>query len=145
VPNIASVLKEEIARVARKEARAETEKLKRASVQYRSEIAALKRRVAELERGLSLTAKVARKNAGSQPLGEEVRQVRFGARGLHALRQRLELSAPALGRLLGVSAQTIYNWEAGTTLPGPEQIAAIAILRKAGKREISARLSELGR
>jgi hypothetical protein len=39
VPNIASVLKEEIARVARKEVRSETENLKKASAQYRSEIA----------------------------------------------------------------------------------------------------------
>jgi len=42
--NIESVLKEEITRLARKEIRKETEGLKKASAQYRTEIAALKRR-----------------------------------------------------------------------------------------------------
>jgi len=41
--NIASLLKSEISRIARKEVRAETQTLKKASAQYRSDIAALKR------------------------------------------------------------------------------------------------------
>lgn len=45
--NIASFLKSEISRIARKEIRAETETLKKASSQYRSDIAALKRRLVE--------------------------------------------------------------------------------------------------
>ncbi|MDO8755990.1 MAG: hypothetical protein Q7J71_01020, partial [Polaromonas sp.] len=53
VPNIATVLKAEISRVARKDARAETQPLKKASSQYRSDIAALKRRVLALEKQLS--------------------------------------------------------------------------------------------
>jgi len=47
--NIASVLKDEIARVARKEIRRETSSLKKASTGYRSQIAALKRQLLELE------------------------------------------------------------------------------------------------
>ncbi len=45
----ANQLKNEIARLAKKEVRAETQALKKASAQYRSEIAALKRRIAGLE------------------------------------------------------------------------------------------------
>jgi hypothetical protein len=52
MPNIASVLKDEISRISRKEIRRETSSLKKSSTSYRSEIAALKRRVQELERGL---------------------------------------------------------------------------------------------
>jgi hypothetical protein len=52
MPNIATILKEEIARVARKEVRRETTALKKAAATYRSEIAALKRRAAETERQL---------------------------------------------------------------------------------------------
>ena len=40
--NIAAVLKEEISRLSRKETRGETASLKKASAQYRAEIAALK-------------------------------------------------------------------------------------------------------
>jgi hypothetical protein len=44
--NIATALKSEISRVARKEVRAETLQLKKQSAHYRSQIAALKRQVA---------------------------------------------------------------------------------------------------
>jgi N-acetylneuraminic acid mutarotase len=50
MPNIASVLKEEILRLARKEARSETNALKKASAQYRRDIAALKRQITDLQR-----------------------------------------------------------------------------------------------
>ncbi|WP_243294479.1 hypothetical protein [Geothrix mesophila] len=50
MPDIASVLKSEILRLARKEVRNEIENLKRASAQYRSEIAQLRRLVEQLER-----------------------------------------------------------------------------------------------
>ena len=50
--NIATVLKEEISRIARKEIKRETSSLKKSSTTHRSEIAALKRRVQELERQL---------------------------------------------------------------------------------------------
>ncbi len=48
--NFASELKSEISRIARKEIRAEILALKKASAQYRTDIAALKRRIAEQDR-----------------------------------------------------------------------------------------------
>lgn len=50
MPNIAAVLKEEIARIARREMKSETEKLKNASTQYRIQIAELKRHVHALQK-----------------------------------------------------------------------------------------------
>ncbi len=49
MPNIATVLKAEIARVARKELRSQTDSLKKSLASHRTEIAALKKRVRELE------------------------------------------------------------------------------------------------
>ena len=143
MPNIASVLKEEIARVARKEVRSETEKLKKSSAQYRSDIAALKRRVATLEQQVSrLDKNVAKKTTvPAAPVADS--WVRFSAKGFSTQRQRLGLSAADMGTLLGVSVQTIYNWEAGNTSPRGQQMSAIAAVRDMGKREASARLSEL--
>ena len=43
MPNIAAVLKEEITRLARKEAKSQVAPLKMANAQYRRDIAALKR------------------------------------------------------------------------------------------------------
>ena len=142
MPNIASVLKEEIMRLARKELRSETESLKKASALYRSEIATLKRRASALEKQLAhLGKKVVGKGEGHEAVAPESR-VRFSAKGLNSRRQKLGLSAGDMGALLGVSAQTIYNWEAGTTRPRGPQVEAIAALRAMGKRQILAKLQE---
>src|SRR5664279_3783733 len=50
MPNIAAILKIEISRVARKEVRGEVLAIKKAVSAHRSEIAAQKRRIHELER-----------------------------------------------------------------------------------------------
>lgn len=143
MPNIASVLKEEIVRLARKELRQETEGLKKASAQYRSEIAALKRRVTALEKQVSRVDKRAPGKTtaeGATPAGTSVR---FSAKGLATQRGRLGLSAADMGTLLSVSAQTIYNWEAGSTRPREPQVAAIAALRGIGKKQAGERLKVL--
>jgi DNA-binding transcriptional regulator YiaG len=45
-----------------------------------------------------------------------------------------------MGTLVGVSAQTIYNWEAGKSRPRQQQLAALAAVRGMGKRQIKERL-----
>lgn len=142
MPNITSVLKNEITRLARKELRAETEGMRKASAQYRSDIAALKRRIADLEKLVSRLEKSAPKSAPKEePEGNA--RVRVSAKGLRALRQRLGLSASGLGTLIGVTAQTVYNWEAESSRPRKQQVTALAGLRGVGKREAAERLAQL--
>jgi DNA-binding transcriptional regulator YiaG len=45
--------------------------------------------------------------------------------------------------LVGVSAQTIYNWEAEKSRPRASQLTAIVAVRGLGKRQAKARLQEL--
>lgn len=138
--NIASFLKAEISRIARKEIRAETQTLKKASTQYRSDIAALKRRIAEQDR---LIAKLRKSKAASVAVepGKEGPQLRFRADGFASLRKKLGLSAADMGKLLGVSLQTIYHWEKGQSKPRASQLQGIAEVRKLGKRGAAARLA----
>ncbi|MDO8278934.1 MAG: helix-turn-helix transcriptional regulator [Burkholderiaceae bacterium] len=143
MPNIASVLKDEIARVARKEMRAETQRLKKASAQYRSTIATLKRRLAALEKQVARLGKTGRRAAVAAPAESDAIRVRFSAKGLIALRRRLGLSAPQAATLLGVSAQSIYKWEDGKNRPRASQLPAIASLRSMGKKQAAARLSAI--
>ena len=138
--NIASVLKDEIVRLARKEVRKEVEGLKKASVHYRTEIAGLKRRVAELEKKHVRLEKKAPKQVIPEAEGEGTARHRFSAQRFAAQRQKLGVSAGAMGTLLGVSAQSVYNWEAGKSRPRQQQLAAIAALRKLGKRKAEALL-----
>lgn len=141
MPNLAALLKSEISRIARKEVRAETQAFKKASAQYRADIAALKRRIASLESSLKKLGKtglVSRKAAeASTP-----QSLRFRVGGFAALRKKLGLSAAEMGQLLGVSAQSVYHWESGKSKPRAAQLAAIAQVRKLGKREAAARLAQ---
>lgn len=90
MPNIASVLKDEISRVARKEVRAETQSLKKAVGAYRTEIAALKRRSQAMEQELHRLSKASPRAAPPVVADEETSQtLRFSAKGLASQRQRL--------------------------------------------------------
>lgn len=133
-------LKSEISRIARKEIKSDAKTLKQASSRYRSEIADLKRRVASLESWVRKLAKGAVPAAKSVP-AEESGALRFRASGFASLRQKLGLSAQEMGQLIGVSAQSVYHWEAGKTKPRASQLQAIAQVRKLGKREVQARLA----
>ena len=135
MPNIASILKNEIVRLARKELRKEVEGLRKASAQYRTDIAGLKRQVAALEKLASRVAKKTPGTATSKITDGSSTNIRFSAKGLATHRQRLGLSAAEAGVILGVSAQTIYNWEAEKSRPRQSQLAAIAAFRKMGKRQ----------
>lgn len=134
MPNIASVLKAEIARIARKEIKAHVDVTKRATAQHRSEIAALKRRVVQLEQAL----RQATRRASKSPAAESTKAdtaLRFSAKGLASQRRRLGLSAEDFGRLVGSSGLSIYKWEAGKATPRARFMPAIAAVRKMGKKE----------
>ena len=148
MPNIAAVLKDEIARIARKEVRTQTGDFKKASAQYRAHIAALRRRVEELERQLKRVGKGAGRGSpapapqdGDEDAAGTPR--RFSATRLSAQRKKLGLSAADFAALLGVSGQSVYKWEHGEARPRARQLEAIAELRGIGKREASARLEKL--
>jgi DNA-binding transcriptional regulator YiaG len=140
--NIATVLKDEITRLIRKQLRSETEALKKASSRYRADIAAMKRRIESLEKQVSRLEKAAPTKAAVTVDTEAATKLRFRPDGFIALRKRLKLSAEKMGALIGVSGQTIYNWEGGAH-PRPEQLAVIAAVRKMGKREVMARLEQI--
>ena len=138
--NIAVVMKKEIQRLARKEVRSATDSLKSALARQRAEIAALKRQLGELEKA---TARLGRSTAHRAQRAEappEGARLRFTAKGFASRRQKLGLTAVEVGTLLGVSSQTVYNWESGKARPRPAQLAGIAALRKLGKRQIKAML-----
>jgi DNA-binding transcriptional regulator YiaG len=143
MPNIAAVLKEEIVRLCRKEIRRQTNALRKASAQYRKDIAEMKRRVSDLRRKIGPLEKQVLKNVPSHAAEVDAAHVRFTAKGLRSQRQRLGLSAANYGKLIGVTGQTIYSWEAETSRPRKQQFAPIAALRHLGKGEALARLEQL--
>ncbi|WP_077035328.1 DNA-binding transcriptional regulator [Pelomonas sp. KK5] len=143
MPNIASVLKAEVTRLARKELRVENDSLKKAVSTQRSEIAALKRRLQELEKAVRRLGKHATAEPETAETEDEGSSLRFRAGGLAANRKRLGLSAADFGLLVGTTGQSVYAWETGKSKPRGKSLAAIAALRGVGKREVTERLAAL--
>ena len=139
MPNIGTFLRDEISRLCRREIRKEVANVKKASAAYRHDIADLKRQLAVLQRkAVSLEKRSKVPGSDKPPLPD--RPVRFVAKGVRSLRSRLGLSAPQLALLLGVSEQSVYNWETKKATPRKEQLAAIVAMRGIGKREVQQRL-----
>jgi DNA-binding transcriptional regulator YiaG len=144
MPNIGTVLKDEISRLARKEIRAETGAIKKAAAQYRRDIAALKRQVKEQARKIAFFEAQESRRLAREPSPKAAEGVRFSPGWVKRHRQKLGLSAADYARLVGVSALTIYSWEQGKSRPRAKQLAAWGEIRNLGKREALQRLEMLG-
>jgi DNA-binding transcriptional regulator YiaG len=143
MPNLATALKSEIARLARKEQKSNTDALKKGLASYRGEIAALKRRVAELERAQKKAGRVVAKTNPQKDETPNDTNLRFRAAGFAQHRKRLGISAREMGLLLDASALSVYKWETGAAKPRAKHLHAIAGIRKLGKREATKRLEQL--
>ncbi len=141
--NIATALKSEISRVSRKEVRTELQALKKTTAKLRSDNAALKRRIANLERLIKHLSKGgAKKTVAAGSKDEAGTVARFSGKGLAAQRKRLGLSAADFGRLIGVSGASVYLWEEGKTRPRAKRMPGIATVRGMGKREAALKVQQ---
>ena len=144
MPNITNILNEEIRRLARREIKSNTGVVRKQTAQYRRDIAELKRQVASLSKAVAFLGKQEKRRVAEQPVGQEVEGRRFRADGLRSHRAKLGLSAKDYGLLVGVTGQTIYNWEEGKGRPRQQQVSKVAAVRGIGKREAMKRLELLG-
>lgn len=140
--NIASLLKSEMARLARKELKTELEPLRKAVTAHRAALAKLKRELASVERDLKgMRKRVGRSDTAARTSGDEDNAGhRFSAKGLASHRKKLGFSREQYADLVGVSAQSIYKWERGEARPRQAQLAALVQARGLGKRQALARL-----
>ena len=144
MPDIARVLKEEIQRLARKAAvaylRKDNAMLKRVAADH-------KRRLATLERENRLLTADAqrRRKQGMQVTDSEVATARITAKMIRATRGKLSLSQADFAELVGVNAQTVYQWEhkEGRLSFRGDAKAAIVVLRKLNRNEARQRLEAL--
>lgn len=145
--SFAVAFKEEIRRLARKEVKEATGAMRKQVTGYRTQIAALKREMAEQQRQIKALEKAVGKGEsgnGAVADDESQQRIRFSAAGFASHRERLGLSAADMGKLLGVTGQSIYAWEQERSRPRRKQLEAIAEVRAIGKREALARLESIG-
>ena len=141
--DVASVLRSEISRLARKEIRQQVGPLKKINTELRRTVSALKTEVTALQRKVHFLEKQEKRRLEVAPKKSATKTVRFSPKWVKADRQRLGLSAKDYGALVGVSSLTIYSWESGKSKPRAERLAAWAEVRGIGKREALRRLELL--
>ncbi|GAB4166867.1 MAG: hypothetical protein OHK0026_05810 [Rhodocyclaceae bacterium] len=142
MPNIAVTFRQEITRLARREIRVQMEGLRKASTQFRKDIAELKRHASGLRSELARLRRRTGESAAPEAAEADPANVRFSAKGIISQRKRLGISAADYGKLIGVTAHTIYNWEHGASRPRGAQLSALASVRGLGKRAVLARLEQ---
>ena len=147
MPNIASVLKQEITRLAVKQVRIAVSPLRKDKVALKKAVRDLRVRVEHLEDEVQiLRAEQDRSKKlviGALPAKELA--IRITAKGMRSLRKRQRLSQAEFARLVGVSMPTVWQWEkkTGALKVRDETKKAIFAVRDLGAREARRRLDDM--
>ena len=146
--NVAKVLKAEIARISKREAKSATQGIGKSNVWLRKTVADLKKRVLSLEKENKRLTATLKKYQMAQPQKidmEEGKKARFTSQGIRALRNKLRLSQADLGKLLGTTPHAVYLWEKkiGALNLRDKTKAAILSIRGLGARGAKEKLEEL--
>ena len=147
--NVVKVLKGEIARISKKEAKSATQVIGKSNIWLRKTVADLKKRLVLLEKEnkrLVVAIKKFQVEQSQKPDQEQGKKARFTSRGVRALRKKLRLSQADFGKLLGATPHAVYLWEKkdGQLSLRDKTKAAILSVRALGAREAKEKLAELG-
>lgn len=150
--NLATSLKQEMSRIARKEMREEIAALRKTSATQKSQITALRKELAAIQPQLRALAKAIAKATPAvvKPMSADGiapatrakpgRKVEFSPQRLQEARKRFGFTQAQMASLLEVSNLTIYNWEGGHAAPRASRTASILETLALGKRAALARL-----
>jgi DNA-binding transcriptional regulator YiaG len=148
--NVVKILKAEIARISKKEAKSTTQAIGKSNTWLRITVADLKKRLVLLEKENKRLIAAMKKYQVAQPQKgekEEDKKARFSSRGIQSLRKKLRLSQADFGKLLGTTPHAVYLWEkkAGALNLRDKTKAAILSIRGLTAREAREKLTELGK
>jgi len=132
-----TVIKEAIARGARRQVRVVVTPLRREVVRLRKKVTELHATVTTLRRSANGWKRLMEAAPAIPPVSEEdAKAARLSPRLIGSLRRRLGLSQMALARLVGVSATAVAHWVAGDAMPTGRNRMTLVALRRVGKREV---------
>jgi DNA-binding transcriptional regulator YiaG len=146
--NIAQVLKAEISRIARREAKLLAAPIRKSTAKHRSDVASLKSRLAVMDQEIKRLNVLVVNLASTQAAPEVDSQNNKGwvsGKGVKALRRKTGLTQADFGKLTGVTAGAVRLWERN---PGMLKLreatkAAIMAARGIGKNEARKRLEKI--
>ena len=145
--NIAKVLKAEIVRISRKEAKGATQGIGKTNTWLRKIVADLKKRVVLLEKENRRLAATTRKYQVESPQkpNEETSKARLTSKGIRSLRGRLGLSQAGFAKLVGVTTHAVYLWEnkEKALILRDKTRQALLSIRGLGAREAKEKLAEV--
>ena len=144
MPNLATLLKEEISKIVRQEVQDQMRDLKKTIREQRDALARLEKQAgpAKAKTAAKPTAKSVAKPAAKPAAGDRRKQLRIAPNTIKKHRKRLKLSQAELGEILNVSTNTVLRWEAGTSKPRSKHLPGLDQLRTISKRELKKQLSE---
>ena len=140
--NFAQLLKEEITRLSKKEARTAIAPVLAAIQTLRKANTEQKKKLAELEH-LFQKYVSALPEIQSSPDGKTLnfdKKTRLGPGGIIRIRKRLGLDRQSMSRLLGVNPNSIFLWEHGKNKPRPNMREKILSMRNLTRKDIQERL-----
>ena len=145
--NVVKILKAEIARISKKEAKSATQAIGKSNTWLRKTVADLKKRLVLLEKENKRMVAAMKKYQVAQPERleqEEGRKARFTSKGINSLRKKLRLSQADFGKLLGTTPHAVYLWEKkdGQLSLRDRTKAAILSVKGLGAREAKEKLAE---
>ena len=148
MPNIAKVLREEIARISKREAKSISTPVRKSTAKLRPDVAGLKNRMAVMEKEVKRLNLLVVNLVAAQPAPAEVPEegrAWISGKGVKALRRKTGLSQKEFATLTGVSLGGVRAWE---SKPGMLKLRdatkkAIMAVRGIGKAEARKRLDEM--
>lgn len=145
--NFIKLFQDEVRRLARKEAKDDVARLRKDNAELKRSIAQIRQRLAKLEQAKKRLTKVVEK---VQPVPAEVPdseadRARVSSKTIRTLRARLGLTQAELAELVGVSGQSVYQWERrdGQLQLRKATKKAVVALKSMGTREAKKRLAEM--
>jgi DNA-binding transcriptional regulator YiaG len=137
VAHLESVIKETIARGARRQVRVAITPIRRELLRLRKKVTELQATMMTLRQSANGWKRLMNASPVIPQVSEEdAKAARLSPRLIATLRKRLGLSQTALARLVGVSAPAVAHWEAGNSVPTGQNRVSVVALRRVGKREI---------
>jgi len=146
--NIAQVLKAEISRISKHEAKVLSSPTRSTTIILKKNVADLKSRLSILEKAMKEHHKQVATLIASQPKPVEQPEGRawITGKGIKALRGKLGLSQGEFGKLTGVSSGAVTLWESKPGMlkfRGATRKAVMAVRKISGKAEARKRLDEM--
>ncbi|MBP1699614.1 MAG: helix-turn-helix transcriptional regulator [Deltaproteobacteria bacterium] len=144
--NVVKVLKAEIARISKREAKSATQGIGKSTTWLRKVVADLKRRVVLLEKENKRLSSAMKKYQVEQlqKPDEETKKARLTSKGIRSLRNKLGLSQAGFAKLVGVTTHAVYLWEnkEGALSLRDKTKAALLLIRGLGARQAKEKLAE---